>query len=50
MAKNPVQSLDYLDLIKAQIKCGKTEMAIDTLKAITKDLEDFVNECKKGDD
>lgn len=49
MSKNPVQSLDYLELAKAQIKCSKIEMAVEILKAITKDLEDFLEECKKGD-
>lgn len=47
MAKNPIMSLDFLDLAKAQIKCGKEKLAIETLKAITEDLEDFVKECDK---
>ena len=47
MVKNPIQSLDFLDLAKAQIKCGKEKLAVETLKAITKDLEDFIKECAK---
>jgi hypothetical protein len=46
MSKNPTQLLDFLELAHWLIKCGKEKQAVETLKTVVKDLEDFIKEVK----
>jgi len=50
MSKNPTTLLPYIDLVKSQIQCGYNEQALDLIESIGKDLKDFLEECKQGDD
>lgn len=45
MPSNPITLIPYIDLAKAQLNCGKEKLAVETLKAVVKDLEDFIEAC-----
>lgn len=48
MPSNPITLIPYIDLAKAQLKCGKEKLAVETLEAVIKDLKDFIEACNHG--
>lgn len=45
MTTNPITLIPHIELAIAEIKCNKEKLAVETLKAVVKDLQDFIDRC-----